>query len=321
MSRALANLKRSGTLDLSRSDLSSLPTTVQKHIGDVHAAEAKGQPPDGAPLSHLILSYNCFQSLPLCVVYLASSLRHLNLDHNDLSFFPQQIFSLVSLEILDLAHNQLTEIPPSISRLTTLRMLSLNDNALRTIPEELYKLSDTLGVVNVCNNFLPVLSVPLQHLPIIQGLNRQREPSLILPHLYLGAYESAQCHESLAKNSITHILTVGGGMPSLFLTPSKNTATASLKIEYEVFSTIQDITSQNLLSFLPAAFAFIDKGRTQGNVLIHCREGVSRSGSLVIAYVMRERGIPLSAALEFVIAQRSMVKPNSGFQSVFVLSV
>ena len=48
-------------------------------------------------------------------------------------------------------------------------------------------------------------------------------------------------------------------------------------------------------------------------VLVHCKMGVSRSASTVIAYAMKQQHWPLDVALGFVRECRSIVKPNDGF--------
>ena len=48
-------------------------------------------------------------------------------------------------------------------------------------------------------------------------------------------------------------------------------------------------------------------------VLIHCRAGVSRSATLVIAYVMRHLRMTLREALIYVRSRRPIVCPNRGF--------
>jgi len=48
-------------------------------------------------------------------------------------------------------------------------------------------------------------------------------------------------------------------------------------------------------------------------VLVHCFRGSSRSGAVVIAYVMRRRRMTFVEALRFVQSRRSIVNPNPGF--------
>lgn len=78
---------------------------------------------------------------------------------------------------------------------------------------------------------------------------------------------------------------------------------------------MRDDSSTHLAAYLPLAFAFIDDGLASGDsaVLVHCRAGVSRSASVCIAYVMREREISYSEALEHVRRSRPCVLPNPGF--------
>jgi protein-tyrosine phosphatase len=54
---------------------------------------------------------------------------------------------------------------------------------------------------------------------------------------------------------------------------------------YKVIN-VADVSSTNLLRHFPAAIQFIKEGVQQGGILIHCFAGVSRSASVVIAYLM-----------------------------------
>ena len=45
---------------------------------------------------------------------------------------------------------------------------------------------------------------------------------------------------------------------------------------------------------------------------MHCGAGVSRSATLLIAYIMRRHGLPLAAALQFCQKRRSVTLPNEG---------
>ncbi len=48
-------------------------------------------------------------------------------------------------------------------------------------------------------------------------------------------------------------------------------------------------------------------------MLVHCKMGVSRSASTVIAYAMKQQHWPLDVALAYVRDRRSIIKPNEGF--------
>ncbi|KAL5332671.1 protein-tyrosine phosphatase-like protein [Aspergillus crustosus] len=51
-----------------------------------------------------------------------------------------------------------------------------------------------------------------------------------------------------------------------------------------------------------------------GRVLVHCNQGISRSGAVVVAYMMRTFSIPYTNALALARESRSIVYPNIGFE-------
>lgn len=54
-----------------------------------------------------------------------------------------------------------------------------------------------------------------------------------------------------------------------------------------------------------------NKGR--GRILVHCSAGVSRSPTIVVAYLMKHRNMSLRTALGHVVRIRPQVSPNPGF--------
>eukprot|EP00906_Rhabdomonas_costata_P015157 RCo021787 len=66
---------------------------------------------------------------------------------------------------------------------------------------------------------------------------------------------------------------------------------------------------------MDAALAWVDSIRAAGQqVLINCRMGISRSSSMVIAYLIQRMGHTYDSALELVRSKRPMVNPNPGFE-------
>lgn len=53
--------------------------------------------------------------------------------------------------------------------------------------------------------------------------------------------------------------------------------------------------------------------KNNSKCLVHCKMGVSRSASTVIAYAMKEYGWSLEKAYNFVKQKRSIAQPNPAF--------
>ena len=47
--------------------------------------------------------------------------------------------------------------------------------------------------------------------------------------------------------------------------------------------------------------------------MVHCEAGVSRSAAVVVAFLMRDEGLPFDAAYARVRAARPCISPNLGF--------
>lgn len=77
---------------------------------------------------------------------------------------------------------------------------------------------------------------------------------------------------------------------------------------------IRDHPNSNIQSFFSDLIVLIDDFLNKSKkVLIHCRAGVSRSASVVIAYIMYSYNLDYKSAYIFVKNQRDVVKPNKGF--------
>jgi hypothetical protein len=77
---------------------------------------------------------------------------------------------------------------------------------------------------------------------------------------------------------------------------------------------IPDAEPAPTLDWLRQQVGFIAEQRGAGRtVFVHCRNGVSRSGMVVVAYLMARHGWPLDEALTFVRSKRDIVRPNPAF--------
>eukprot|EP00249_Psilotum_nudum_P024134 c29103_g1_i6 orf=866-3439(-) len=131
-----------------------------------------------------------------------------------------------------------------------------------------------------------------------------KECSRIIEHIYLGSVAVAKNRETLRANGITHVLNcVGFVCPEYF----KNDL---------VYKTLwlKDSPCEDITSLLYDVFDYFEEVRDQGGrVFVHCCQGVSRSTSLVIAYIMWREGRSFQDAFQDVKAARGVTNPNMGF--------
>ncbi|KAJ1274055.1 hypothetical protein BS78_05G033900 [Paspalum vaginatum] len=76
---------------------------------------------------------------------------------------------------------------------------------------------------------------------------------------------------------------------------------------------LRDTEEEDLLDRLEPCLDFIEEGRKVGNVLVHCFAGVSRSASIIVAYLMRTEQKSLEEALESLKEISESACPNDGF--------
>lgn len=70
----------------------------------------------------------------------------------------------------------------------------------------------------------------------------------------------------------------------------------------------------NLASYFQESIAFLKEAlHSGGGVLVHCYAGVSRSATIIIAYLMQEQKMTFLDAMNYVRIRRPIVCPNFGF--------
>ena len=76
---------------------------------------------------------------------------------------------------------------------------------------------------------------------------------------------------------------------------------------------VHDNSAADILQYLEGASLFLHSMLQKGSVLVHCAYGVSRSATVVIAYLMRYHGMTRDEAYVLVKTRRPKVNPNQGF--------
>ena len=73
--------------------------------------------------------------------------------------------------------------------------------------------------------------------------------------------------------------------------------------------TLADSCLETIIPKVKETKDFIDASLgVGGKVLVHCNDGMSRSGSLVIAYIMQTYGLDFKSALNYVQQRRFCVQ-------------
>lgn len=76
---------------------------------------------------------------------------------------------------------------------------------------------------------------------------------------------------------------------------------------------IDDHPKENIYGYLDDAYHFIES--SPGPVFVHCRMGISRSSSIVIAYIGKKFNLPYEQVYEIVKHRRHCISPNHGFKA------
>ena len=124
--------------------------------------------------------------------------------------------------------------------------------------------------------------------------------------IHLGSWEVLKDIPYLTNNKITFILSA---IPS-HLANFKHLK--ELNITQKIINS-KDEGNFNMLSQLDEASEFIKKAISEGNLLIHCAAGISRSTTCLVAYYIRYLGLSMEEGIKRVKKKREIVCPNVGF--------
>ncbi|KAN0097436.1 Protein-tyrosine phosphatase-like protein [Tylopilus felleus] len=135
--------------------------------------------------------------------------------------------------------------------------------------------------------------------------------TIIQGRLYLGNIHAARSPRSLTERRITHIVSVcNDAIPAEI----PESGIAHLRIP------VEDVDFADLLIWLPTACQFIEQAIADGGaVLVHCHQGLTRSATVVAAYLMCTRRIDATQAMSAVRQAREQVWFNGGFHEQLVL--
>lgn len=123
----------------------------------------------------------------------------------------------------------------------------------------------------------------------------------VFEFLYFGSQDIACDINILSSLQITDILSVGVTVPT------------KTKFTYK-FIEAYDLPTFNMTNIFDDCFLYIDNIRLLNRrVYIHCNAGISRSPTIIIAYVMKYLKLDFQDAFKFVKETRLTINPNAGF--------
>uniref|UniRef100_A0A8C6PJ82 Protein phosphatase Slingshot homolog 1 n=1 Tax=Nothobranchius furzeri TaxID=105023 RepID=A0A8C6PJ82_NOTFU len=134
-------------------------------------------------------------------------------------------------------------------------------------------------------------------------LGQMDKPTLIFDHVFLGSEWNASNLEELRDCGVGYILNATREIDNFF---------PGMFSYHNV--RVYDEDATDLLAHWNDTYNFIVKAKKNNSkCLVHCKMGVSRSASTVIAYAMKEFGWSLEKAYNYVKQKRSIAQPNAGF--------
>lgn len=154
---------------------------------------------------------------------------------------------------------------------------------------------------------------------LLHGFRWNRtDASRILCNLWLSSFPASQNKHWIQQNQIGAIVNLAGRdkVANAFQHPAPD----GCRVEYLAFD-IPDLPTHadTMRGILNHTTPFIRQAHANGkNVLVHCHARISRSATVVLAYLVSEHKMALREAMLLVKAKRDCVNPNSGFLRVLV---
>ncbi len=123
--------------------------------------------------------------------------------------------------------------------------------------------------------------------------------------LLLAGHDFVRCTDTISKHNITHILNCAA---EIDVPGDNNDCVTYLKYPF------LDHPNEDILRKLPEALDFIGNVlKTNNTLVVHCYLGISRSTSLVAAFLMKSRKLSVLKALGIIKKVHPRAHPNPGF--------
>lgn len=136
-------------------------------------------------------------------------------------------------------------------------------------------------------------------------------PQQIVPGIFLGDYDDANDIRKLQRLGIGAVLNVAH-----FSDDTRRLYTQHMPHMLYGGLSLEDDPAFPIINYFEKTNGFFDMARKRGlKVLVHCMAGISRSVTVLTAYLMASKGWCMSATLRRIQSKRPIAGPNPGFMS------
>ncbi|XP_043272241.1 dual specificity protein phosphatase 19-like [Venturia canescens] len=139
-----------------------------------------------------------------------------------------------------------------------------------------------------------------KRLPFVVDEKPDMQIARITEGLFLSSQDPVTNEESLKNHCIRHVLSLGIKVP---------VELDGIKYHFVDFL---DLPEFEISTVIPECLRIIHECK-RDNILVHCNAGVSRSATIVIAYLMATENFKYEEAYERVKSLRTCIRPNDGF--------
>lgn len=137
--------------------------------------------------------------------------------------------------------------------------------------------------------------------------------------IYISNIKAAQ--NSNLLNSTYFIISLGLQIKAIVTVVRNGKVTHDKSnISDHLYVPADDVESYDISQHFEQTYDFIDKARKKSNILVHCYAGISRSATIVIAYLLKKYSYSLDKVISMVKRRRNKVffiliqiNPNKGF--------
>jgi predicted protein tyrosine phosphatase len=134
------------------------------------------------------------------------------------------------------------------------------------------------------------------------------EVNCIIPGLYLSGASVARNSSKLIELNISRVVCC--------CTWTEFSENDQIPVQTYLRIDVEDMSREPIELFFDEACDFISESlENHEGVLVHCRSGVSRSSTIVLAFLIKNMGMRLFDAFFLVRSKRGIITPNIGFMN------